>query len=172
MNITRNTVTAKEHRRLSYQGFTMMELMIVVAIIGILATLTMPSFYLSRQRSEVAEALRKTETIREDVTAYYNHNRSFPSDNKEAGLPAPEQLIANRITRMHIEGGAIHVELGNKIAKPLHGKTVTFRPAVVSGSPTSPISWLCGTDEPVEGMEAIGENKTDLDQSLLPASCY
>ncbi|MBT8119696.1 MAG: type II secretion system GspH family protein [Gammaproteobacteria bacterium] len=170
--ITTNAITEKEHRILPYRGFTMMELMVVVAIIGILATITMPSFYMSRQRSEVAEALRKTETTREDITAYYNHNLAFPSDNKAAGLPEPELLIGNRFTRMQIEDGAIHVELGNKIAKPLHGKTVTFRPAVVTGSPTSPISWLCGLDEPVEGMEAVGENKTDLDRSLLPASCY
>ena len=148
-----------------------MELMVVVAIIGILATITMPSFYLSRQRSEVVEALRKTETIRDDVTAYYNHKLAFPSDNKEADLPEPEFLIGNRITRMQIEDGAIHVQLGNKISKPLHGKTITLRPAIVSGSPASPISWLCGLDEPVTGMEAVGENKTDLDPSVLPASC-
>jgi type IV pilus assembly protein PilA len=172
MNITKYTAVQKEHYLSPYRGFTLMELMIVVAIIGILATITMPSFYLSRQRSEVAEALRKTETIREDVTAYYNHYLSFPSDNKEADLPEPELLIGNRISRMQIEDGAIHVQLGNKISKPLQGKTITLRPAIVTGSPTSPISWLCGIDEPVAGMEAVGENKTDLDQSILPASCY
>lgn len=154
-----------------YRGFTLMELMVVVAIIGILATITMPSFYKSRQRSEVVEAVRKTETIRDDVTAYYDHHLSFPSDNKQAGLPEPELLIGNRITRMQIEDGAIHVTLGNKISKALHGKTITLRPAIVTGSPTSPISWLCGMDEPVTGMEAVGEDKTDLDRSVLPVSC-
>ena len=154
-----------------YRGFTLMELMVVVAVIGILATIAMPSLYMSRQRSEVVEAVRKTATIREDITAYYDHHLSFPSDNKQAGLPEPELLIGNRITRMQIEDGAIHVMLGNKISKPLHGKTITLRPAIVSGSPTSPISWLCGMDEPVTGMEAVGEDKTDLDRSLLPVSC-
>ena len=77
MNITKDTAIPEQHRTSPYRGFTLMELMVVVAIIGILATITMPSFYLSRQRSEVAEALRKTETIREHVTAYYNQHLSF-----------------------------------------------------------------------------------------------
>jgi type IV pilus assembly protein PilA len=46
-----------------------------------------------------------------------------------------------------------------------------MRPAVVIGSPASPISWLCGADEPVEGMKAIGENKTDINEGFVPANC-
>jgi len=46
-----------------------------------------------------------------------------------------------------------------------------MRPAVVTGSPASPISWLCGFDEAVTGMEAIGKNKTDIDEGLVPSSC-
>ena len=82
-----------------------------------------------------------------------------------------DKLISNRVTSIVIEDGAIHVTLGNKIAKPLRGKILTFRPAVVDGSPTSPISWLCGYDEPVDGMSAIGVNKTSIDKQYLSGSC-
>lgn len=152
-------------------GFTLMELMVVVAIIAILATLTMPSLIAKRQRGEVAEAVRMAKTIRGEVTEYYEKYHTFPSDNDEAGLPAPEQLIGNKVTGIEVEDGAIHIMLGNKAVKPLQGKTVSMRPAVVVGSPASPISWLCGADEPVEGMKAVGEDKTDINDSFVPVNC-
>ena len=152
-------------------GFTLMELMVVIAIIAILATLTMPSLLAKRQRAEVAEAVRMAKSIRNEVTQYYEIHHSFPSDNNEAGVPAPEQLIGNKVSRIDVEQGAIHITLGNKAAKPLQGKVVSMRPAVVTGSPASPISWLCGPDEPVQGMEAIGEDKTDISIGFVPSNC-
>ena len=152
-------------------GFTLMELMVVIAIIAILATLTMPSLLAKRQRAEVAEAVRMAKSIRNEVTEYYEKHHAFPSDNNEAGVPAPEQLIGNKVTRIDVEQGAIHITLGNKAAKPLQGKVVSMRPAVVTGSPASPISWLCGPDEPVQGMEAIGENRTDINNGFVPSNC-
>lgn len=153
------------------RGFTLIELMVTVAIVAILATITMPSYLAQRQRNDVAEAIRMAKNIRDDVTSYYNTNLSFPSSNNEAGIPEPELLIGNKITRMEVEDGAIHITLGNKVSKPLQDKIVSLRPAIVTGSPASPISWLCGFDEPVPGMEAIGTNKTDVNNGLVPASC-
>ena len=153
------------------RGFTLIELMIAVAVVAILATIAIPSNLIHRQRSEVAEALRMATTIREDVTNYYINNLSFPSDNSEAGVPEPNFLIGNKVSSIEVEDGAIHITLGNKVTKSLQAKILSLRPAIVIGSPTSPISWLCGSDEPVPGMEAIGENKTDLANSIVPASC-
>ncbi|EAR09008.1 pilin [Reinekea blandensis] len=153
------------------KGFTLIELMIVVAIIGVLASVALPAYQVYVQRSEVVEALSMAATIRENVTNYYVEELEFPTDNETAGVPAANFLIGNRITGVVVESGAIHVTLGNKASAPLQGKVLSFRPAAVVGSPASPIAWLCGYDEPVNGMQAVGTNKTDLEKEFLPAAC-
>jgi len=153
------------------RGFTLIELMVAVAVVAILATIAIPSTLNQRLRSQVTEGMHMADTIREDVTDYYTNTLSFPSSNSDAGIPEPDLLISNKVTSIEIKDGAIHITFGNKVPEPLQGKILTLRPAIVTGSPTSPISWLCGIEEPVPGMEAVGENKTDLDDAIVPVSC-
>lgn len=152
-------------------GFTLIELMIVVSMIGILASVALPQYQTYTIRSEVTEGITMAANLREDVNTYYIETLDFPKNNRQAGVPEPHQLIANRITGVEVAGGAIHVTLGNKVAKPLQGKVLSFRPAVVDGSPKSPISWLCGYDEPVKGMSAVGDNRTTVAPEYLPSAC-
>ena len=110
-------------------------------------------------------------TIYGSLAEYYIHNLSFPRNNAEAGLPDANKLISNKVSSVEVSDGAFHILLGNKVPEPLKGKYLTFRPAVVDGSPASPISWLCGYAKPVDGMQAIGDNRTNINTEYLPSEC-
>jgi type IV pilus assembly protein PilA len=153
-------------------GFTLIELMIVVTILGILATMAMPSFQDRVVRAQVQEALRLTETLRADIAAFYRQQGDFPRDNTEIAAPPPRKLIGNYVTSVRVESGAIQVQFGNRINAYARGKYLSLRPEIVVGSPASPISWLCGYAEPVPGMIAVGKDRTDLSARFLPPECW
>lgn len=153
------------------KGFTLIELMIVVAIIGVLAVHAVPSFQETMVRSQIAEAINLSENIKKAITEYYYNYKQFPQHNEMAGIPKAEHLVGNFVTNMQVENGAIHITLGNRINALFNGKILTLRPAFVAENLNSPISWLCGYAEPVNKMVAQGENKTNVSPINLSINC-
>lgn len=153
------------------RGFTLIELMIVVSIIGILAGVAIPSYQSYTARAQVAEALQIAGELKSYVADQYRHSGVFPANNGAAGVPEPDKLLGNYVKRIELENGAFHIHLGNKIRDGLDGKIISIRPIVVTGSPASPFSWVCGHSPAPDGMEAVGVDRTDVDKAMLPPPC-
>jgi type IV pilus assembly protein PilA len=153
------------------QGFTLIELMIVVAIIGILGSMAIPTYQDFIIRAQITEAMNLADGVKKAITHFYVANQTFPMDNQAAGVPHPEHLIGNFVTGVKVENGAIHVTLGNRINAHVEGNVLSLRPAFVTENPSSPMSWLCGFAEPVDGMTAVGDNYTSVPSLYLSPAC-
>lgn len=152
-------------------GFTLIEMMIVLAIIAILAMIAIPSQDPIVVRKQVIESLEIIEDYKKLVSFYHKSTLVFLKDNKEAGIPEANKLLGNYIDSITLENGAFHLHFGNKAHPAIKDKTLSVRPVIVKGSPQSPIAWICGLAAEPEGMEAVTGNKTDIELKYLPIGC-
>lgn len=155
----------------SYRGFTLIELMIVITIIGILASIAIPLYLNYTSRAETAEAFSLASYVKPRIDHYFHEHGSFPVDNRAAGLPEPGSIIGNYVAGVRVDKGAIDITFGQKSFKALQGHVLTIRPLVVKGSPESPIAWLCGYASPPQGMDPVGTDHSTVKPVLLPGNC-
>lgn len=153
------------------KGFTLIELMIVIAIIGILATFAIPSYQDYVVRAQIAEGLTLVQELKPKVKDYYKSTLAFPSNNEEAAIPEAKYLLGNYVKGIVLKDGAFHITYGHNATSYISDKVLSIRPAVVTGSPTSPYVWICGGSEAVPGMEGVGENLTTVEPKYLPKAC-
>lgn len=154
-----------------HDGYTLMELVVTLAIISILAMITIPSFLGMFTRNQVNEALPLAEIVKKPIASEWSASKSFPADNVSAGLPAADKIVNNLISSIAVEDGAIQITFGNSANQVLKGKTLTLRPAIVEDAPVVPITWVCGQAAAPGNMTVKGKNKTDIPVNYLPAKC-
>ncbi len=125
------------------KGFTLIELMIVVAIIGILAAIAIPAYQDYTIRAQVSEGLNLTGACKVAVTEFYQDSGAFPTTNADAGLEAAANIMGKYTTQVAVgPGGACAATYGNDANANIGGAVLTMTPLDNQGS----VSWTCAGD--------------------------
>lgn len=140
------------------KGFTLIELMIVVAIIGILAAIAIPAYQDYTIRAQVSEGLSLSGGAKAAVSEFFQDRGAWPTNNEEAGLEAPGNIIGKYVSGVSVAANVITVSYN----RPDTNANINEAQLAMTASDNSgSISWICANGS---GSEAL-ENK------WLPASC-
>ena len=157
--------------KLKRTGFTVVEMMVVVAILGILAMIAIPSSLGRIVKEQINVAIPLAEIVKMPIAASWAATKVLPANNEEAGLPSPDKIVNNFIRAVDVEKGAIHITFGNKAHPQIKDKILTLRPAVIEDSQIVPVTWVCAGAKAPEKMVLKGEDKTNVPVEYLPHMC-
>lgn len=153
------------------RGFTLIEMMVVIAIIAILALIAMPSYQGKVIREQIKEGVALAAIAKPPVESSWAKTKTLPADNAAAALPSADKIVNNVVSSVAVVDGALNITFGNRVNGTLKGKVLTLRPAVVEDAPIVPVTWVCGHADAPDKMTSKGTDRTDIPQEFLPLNC-
>lgn len=133
------------------KGFTLIELMITVAIVGILAAVALPAYQDYTIRAQVTEGMSLAAGAKSTVAEFYANKGDLPADNTEAGYSG---ATGKYVTGVEIDAGVITATFGGDANTNLAGSTIILTPD--PDATTGNLVWECSSDA---------------DEKYLPSSC-
>lgn len=132
--------------RQGQQGFTLIELMIVVAIVGILVAVAVPVYQRYTIRTQVTEGIQLSTSAKNAVSQYYMTNGDWPPDNLTAGLADPTEIAGHYTAQVDVTDNVIEIQYGGDAHTAISGEMLVLTAVVHSGS----VSWNCASAGVIE----------------------
>ncbi|HFC7337557.1 TPA: pilin [Neisseria meningitidis] len=154
------------------KGFTLIELMIVIAIVGILAAVALPAYQDYTARAQVSEAILLAEGQKSAVTEYYLNHGKWPDGNSDAGVATSSEIKGKYVEKVEVKNGVVTATmLSSGVNNEIKGKKLSLWAKRQDGS----VKWFCGqpvtraANAKADDVAADGTNK--IDTKHLPSTC-
>jgi len=166
-------------KRSLQKGFTLIELMIVVAIIGILAAVALPAYQDYTKRAKMSEVILAASGCRTSITEYFQTGNSLPTAANQYGCEATGASTSRYVgsiqttqTGTVVVASTVPGATGNVVLQPCLDKTINTAgyntgtcasPVQITSAGSTINTWICGGKD--------GASATTVLQQFLPASC-
>jgi type IV pilus assembly protein PilA len=149
------------------KGFTLIELMIVVAIIGILAAIAIPAYQNYTIRAQITEGLTLGDGWKTAIAEYYANTGNWPAQGNLTGTCISNGKYESSVTVL--ASGVIEITYGNQANKNVNGKKLDVIPYT---NANNDINWLCGLAAVPSGTASTTTNNSNVSPQYLPTSCH